>query len=54
MAEAYGMALRELRLIDRDAPITKLVAAKILEIARTEELDPAAICARALKGLNSA
>ena len=53
MAEAYEIALRELRLIDRHAPVTKLIALKILELAHKGELEPAAICAKALKDLKS-
>ena len=53
MVEAYEIALCKLRLIDRSAPVSKLVASKILELARTGELDPAVICAKALEGLDT-
>jgi hypothetical protein len=51
MAEAYEIAVLELKLIDRNAPIAKRVASKILDLARTGERDPASISARALNEL---
>jgi hypothetical protein len=46
MAAAYEAALATLRLMDRDDPITELIAKKIIEVARTGEHDPPCICAR--------
>jgi hypothetical protein len=51
MAAAYEAALTALRLVDRDDPITELIAKKIIEIARAGERDPPSICVRALKEL---
>jgi len=51
MAAAYEAALTELRLVDRDDPITELIAKKIIEVARDGERDPPQICARALHEL---
>jgi hypothetical protein len=51
MATAYEAALKVLRLVDRDDPITELIAKKIIEITRDGEHDPPRICARALKEL---
>ena len=51
LASAYEAALQQLRLTDRTDPVTELVAKKIIEIARTGEIDPSRICARALQEL---
>ena len=51
MTAAYEDALRTLQLIDRQDPITELVAKKILEAAQLGENDPARLCERALEEL---
>jgi hypothetical protein len=51
MATAYEDALRVLRLVDREDPITEIVAKKIIEIAQTGERDPLIIRARAITEL---
>jgi hypothetical protein len=48
---AYESALRSLCLVDRNDPITEMVARKIIEISKSGLHDPAAISARALKEL---
>lgn len=45
MAEAYENALHTLRLVDRNDPVTELVAKKILEIWETGERDAQRIAA---------
>lgn len=51
MTAAYEAALRLLRLKDRNDPLCELIAAKIIQVFRSGELDPPHICARALKEL---
>jgi hypothetical protein len=51
MAAAYDDALRVLRLVDREDPITEIVAKKIIEIAQTGERDPIIIRTRAITEL---
>lgn len=51
MTAAYEAALQLLRLKNRNDPVTELVAAKIIQVTRLGESDPARICARALKEL---
>jgi hypothetical protein len=51
IAEAYELALRELRLHNHDDPLTETVAQCIIESAQTGEKDPRLICARALERL---
>jgi hypothetical protein len=51
LGEAYECALNKLRLVDRKDPVTELVAGKIIEIYRSGEHDPSAVCARALEEL---
>jgi hypothetical protein len=48
---AYEKALRDLHLVDRNDPVTEIVAKKIIEISRTGVRDPAQISARAVKEL---
>ncbi len=47
---AYSKALRSLNLVDRNDPITEIVAKKIIEIGM-EGGDPAEIARRAVKAL---
>ena len=51
LTSAFDAALELLRLKDRSDPICELVAAKIIQIYRMGERDPAKICARAIKEL---
>jgi hypothetical protein len=51
LSSAYDAALRLLRLTDRTDPVCELVAAKIIQVYRLGEGDPAHICARAIKEL---
>ena len=51
MAAAYEQALKVLQLTDRNDPITKLVARKIIAIAEVGETDPERLCSRALEAL---
>jgi hypothetical protein len=53
MAEAYEAALLRLGLIDRNDPITELLASKIIEIARSGKAPAAAICDQAVKELGA-
>ena len=48
---AYKAALRSLCLVDRNDPIVKIVAKKIIEIGQTGLHDPAQICRQAVKEL---
>jgi hypothetical protein len=43
--------LKLLRLHDRTDPVCELIAAKIVQVFRMGERDPARICARAIKEL---
>ena len=53
LSEAYERALRDLKLVDRNDPITDLVAMKIIDIGRTGPIDPVHISARAVKELGN-
>jgi hypothetical protein len=46
---AYEMALRALDLVDRNDPLTTMIAKKVLEIGETGLKDPAEISKRAVK-----
>jgi hypothetical protein len=46
---AYEKTLRIIGLVDRDDPITEMIARKIVEIARTGVHDPAELSAIAIK-----
>ncbi|WFU76389.1 hypothetical protein [Bradyrhizobium sp. CB2312] len=48
---AYEQALHTLCLKDRDDPLTKMIAKKIIKIAQTDVRDPAEIAALAIKEL---
>jgi hypothetical protein len=52
MALAYEGALIDLRLKDRDDPLTELIAEKIAEHTRRGERDPATLRQRVVKELN--
>ena len=49
--EAYKRALRTLYLVDRNDPVTEIVAKKIIEIGQTGISDPAQISQLAVKDL---
>jgi hypothetical protein len=51
MTTAYEAALVELKLADRNDPLTETIARKIVEIAQTGERDPERLCQRALAEL---
>jgi len=51
MTDAYEGALKVLGLIDRDDPITELIAKEILDIAQTGERNAQLITARAIEQL---
>lgn len=51
MTAAYEGALIELRLKDRDDPITELIAKAIVNVTAMGERDPQAITQRALNAL---
>ena len=46
---AYSLALRSLHLVDRNDPITEIVARKIIEVGQAGIKDPAEVAARAVK-----
>ena len=49
--EAYERTLRYLYLVDRNDPITQMVAEKVIEIGQTGVRDPAEISKLVLKAL---
>ncbi len=51
MTAAYEAALVDLRLIDRDDPITEIVARAIVHVTGRGERDPATIKSRALNAI---
>ncbi len=51
MAAAYEEALRVLHISDRDDPINKVIAQRIIEGARGGVRDPHALCKMAVKHL---
>lgn len=53
VAKAYDDALSALGLVSRDDPATRLLAKKIIEIARTGERDPLKISGRAIDTLGT-
>jgi hypothetical protein len=53
MTAAYEAALVDLRLTDRDDPITQIVAAAIVSITSMGERDPGTIKDRALRTLGA-
>ena len=50
---AYDSALRALYLIDRNDPITEIVARKVIDLARSGMTDPVQIADTAVKTLGS-
>ena len=53
MTAAYEAALVDLRLVDRDDPITEIVATAIVSITSMGERDPATIKERALNAIGA-
>jgi len=53
LGDAYEQALKALRLVDRNDPVSELVAKKIIDVARTGETDPARISALAIQALGA-
>ena len=51
MVAAYEGALADLRLTDRDDPLTELIAKSIVNVTATGERDPETIKERALNAL---
>jgi hypothetical protein len=51
LAAAYEQTLRDLALKDRDDPITRLIAEKVLEVGQTGIRDPDQISKLAIKEL---
>ncbi len=51
MTAAYERALVDLGMIDRDDPLTELIAKAIVNVAATGERDPKVIVERALNAL---
>jgi hypothetical protein len=49
LVAAYEKTLRKFGLVDRDDPITEMIARKIVEIAQTGVHDPAQLSAMAIK-----
>ena len=53
MTAAYEAALLDLGLVDRDDPITEIVATAIVSVTSMGELDPATIKDRALNAIGA-
>lgn len=51
MGIAFERACTELRLTGQSDPLGKLLADRIIELARTGERDPEELCAQALRAL---
>jgi hypothetical protein len=54
LSEAYEQTLRALCLVDRNDPITEMIAKKIIEIGQTGVKEPAQISELAIKDLGIA
>jgi hypothetical protein len=52
MTLAYEQVLQRLGLVDRDDPLTEIVAKKIIKLAKRGELDPGILCEKALADLD--
>jgi hypothetical protein len=48
---AFKQALRSLSLVDRNDPLTEIVARRIIEVGRTGIHDPAEIAKIAIRGI---
>jgi hypothetical protein len=51
LTTAYEQALRGIGLVDRDDPLSEMVAKKVIKIARSGVRDPTDIAARAIEEL---
>ena len=51
LSESYERTLRTLSLVDRNDPLTEMIAKKIIEIGQTGVKEPAQISQLAIKGL---
>jgi hypothetical protein len=51
MGVAFEMARAALKLTERDDKVKSLIASKIIELAKTGELDPERLCDAALHQL---
>jgi hypothetical protein len=51
LTSAYEQALRTIGVVDRNDPLSEMVATKIIEIGQTGVRDPADISALAIKEL---
>jgi hypothetical protein len=51
MVLAYENALRDLRLVDRENPVTVTIAHRIIDLAKLGERNPARLSAAAVKAL---
>ena len=49
LVAAYERTLRKIGLVDRDDPITEMIARKIVEIAQTGVQDPVQLSAKTIK-----
>ena len=49
--EAYGLALRAMHLVDRNDPLTEMLAKKIIEVSKAGINDPAQLSQLAIKDL---
>ena len=53
MVVAFEATLRELQLVDREDPLTDIVARLIIECARRGEIDPVKLRECAMQGLRN-
>ena len=53
MSNAYEMVLAKLQLAKRDDPITQVIAAKVIELFRAGEHDPAILCQKVVSDLEA-
>jgi hypothetical protein len=52
MTAAYELCLQQLRLVNnRDDPVTEILAKKIIDVARSEDGNPAQLCQKAIEEL---
>ena len=51
LVTAYEQTLKAIHLVNRNDPVTEIVAKKIIEIAQTGVKDPAQISQQAIKDL---
>ena len=53
MSTAYEAALAQLKLRDRNDPLTLVIAKAVIDVAQTGERDPMSICTLALQRMES-